>query len=295
MTRPMPLAPADIEAVGRAIRAAIASPGPGGSPRSPLPAGAWEWVTGGKFLRARLLARLSIARRVPRGRWTTFSAAIELVHAASLLHDDVIDGSLLRRHAPALWTVYGPRLAILAGDYLLAAAFDLLAAGGRAFGAPLAAMLAAARATCATEMRRELAPPANRPPRRAALLDHARGKTGPLFAVAAAGLLPPRVPEECRVFWEEVGSEIGLIYQMADDLADANAPSSATGKSTGRDAARGVTTTAEFATAEDVRRRLETLLASVEESPIATAREQGALRGYLEEDFRGALRGMEEG
>lgn len=271
----MPLAAADIEAVRRAIRSAIAGPG-----RSPLPAGAWKWVTGGQFLRARLVARLSIARRVPPARWQTLAAAIELVHAASLLHDDVIDGALLRRHAPALWTLYGPRLAILAGDYLLAAAFDLVAP----YRAPLAAMLSAARTTCVTEMQRELAPPPAAAPRRASLLDHARGKTGPLFSLAAAGLLSP---SSRRTFWEQTGSEIGLLYQIADDLSDADGT---TGKTPNRDAARRIPTTAAFSTAKDLRRRLAALEAEVAGSPVPTPSERTAFAAYLKSDFLPALR-----
>ena len=271
----MPLPAADIEAVRRAIRSAIAGPG-----RSPLPAGAWKWVTGGQFLRARLLARLSIARRVPPARWQTFAAAIELVHAASLLHDDVIDGALLRRHAPALWTLYGPRLAILAGDYLLAAAFDLMAP----YRPPLAAMLSAARTTCVTEMQRELAPPPSASPRRASLLDHARGKTGPLFSLAAAGLLPP---SPLRAFWEQTGSEIGLLYQIADDLSDAD---ETTGKTPNRDTARHLPTTASFFSPADLRKRIDAFSTSVTTSPIPTAAERAAFSAYLAEDFLPALR-----
>lgn len=273
----MPASP-DLAPVRARIRAAIA--GPSGHPKSPLPASAWKWTTAGQLLRARLLARLSIARRVPPARWQTFAAAIELVHAASLLHDDVIDGALLRRHAPALWTLYGPRLAILAGDYLLAAAFDLMAP----YRTPLATMLTAARTTCVTEMQRELAPPPPASPRRASLLDHARGKTGPLFSLAAAGLLPP---SPSRTFWEQTGSELGLLYQIADDLSDAD---ETTGKTPNRDTARHLPTTASFSTPADLRARLDALSTSLATSPIPTAAERTAFSAYLAEDFIPSLR-----
>lgn len=277
----MPPVSPDLAPVRAIVRAAIA--GPAGHPKPPLPASAWKWTTAGQLLRARLLARLSIARRVPPARWQTFAAAIELVHAASLLHDDVIDGALLRRHAPALWTLYGPRLAILAGDYLLAAAFDLMAP----YRTPLAEMLSAARTTCVTEMQRELAPPPAAAPRRAALLSHARGKTGPLFSLAAAGLLPP---SPRRTFWEQTGSEIGLLYQISDDLSDAD---STTGKTPNRDAARRIPTTAAFSTAKDLRHRLAALEARVATSPVPTAAERTALATYLKEDLLPALRPLE--
>lgn len=275
----MPASP-DLAPVRARIRAAIA--GPSGHPKSPLPASAWKWTTAGQLLRARLLARLSIARRVPPARWQTFAAAIELVHAASLLHDDVIDGALLRRHAPALWTLYGPRLAILAGDYLLAAAFDLMAP----YRTPLAAMLAAARTTCVSEMQRELAPPPSASPRRAFLLDHARGKTGPLFSLAAAGLLPP---SPRRSFWEHTGSEIGLLYQISDDLSDAD---ETTGKTPNRDTARHLPTTAAFSSPSDLRKRMDALAGMVDAAPVPTIAEKGAFAHFLAEDFCPALRSL---
>lgn len=62
------------------------------------------------------------------------AVAVELVHAFSLLHDDVMDGDPTRRHRPTAWSVYGVGTAILAGDALLALAFDTLAAGDPAPG-----------------------------------------------------------------------------------------------------------------------------------------------------------------
>src|SRR5579884_3825829 len=55
------------------------------------------------------------------------AVAVELVHNFSLLHDDVMDGDLERRHRPTAWTVYGSGPAVLAGDALLSLAFDVLA------------------------------------------------------------------------------------------------------------------------------------------------------------------------
>ena len=147
-------------------------------------------------------------------------------------------------------------------------------------------MLSAARTTCAPEMRRDLAPPPSAP-RRAALLDHARGKTGPLFSLAAAGLLPSSLR---RSFWETTGSEIGLLYQIADDLSDGD---ETTGKTPNRDAARRIPTTAAFSTAKDLRRRLAALEARVAESPVPTASERAALATYLTVDLLPALRPLE--
>lgn len=72
------------------------------------------------------------------------AVAVELVHNFSLLHDDVMDGDLLRRHRPTAWAAFGPGPAILAGDALLALAFDTLAAVGGDRGAEAVRILSAA-------------------------------------------------------------------------------------------------------------------------------------------------------
>lgn len=283
----MPFSEADLDSVRRTMRAAVT--GPKGFPSPPLPANAWKWMTGGQFLRARLVARLSIARHVPRERWARVAAAIELVHAASLLHDDVIDGALLRRHAPALWSVYGPRMAILAGDYLLAAALDLLDPTCPALRPAITAIVGAARITCTAEMERELAPQGGSGNRYTDedLLLLARDKTGPLFSAAAIATLPANADPRRLRYWQETGFEIGLIYQMADDIAD-NDPSS--GKTPGRDAARRLPTTASFATAGMLRERVDGLVNSNPEPSAATEGERTALAQYLYEDLLPALR-----
>lgn len=284
----------DFEPVRRLMRAAIA--GPKDLPSPPLPASAWKWATGGQLLRARLAGRMATGRHVPRKTWMPVAAAIELVHAASLLHDDVIDGALLRRHAPALWTLYGPRLAILAGDLLLASAFDLLEGSGRSARAVVPYLVNAARITCVSEMRRELAPrPASGspPPTDDQILELAYGKTGPLFGVAAAGTLPPGTPDKRLAFWEETGNEVGVIYQMADDIADATSTDADTGKTMGRDAARNLSTCARFATPSTLRERLDELDLSVALSPIPTPDERLAFQVFLQGDFLPALRPLQ--
>ena len=278
----MPPAP-DLPALRRLLRAVLAGPdGPGRA----LPASAWRWIARGQLLRARLLVRLATARRVPAARWQPAAAALELVHAASLVHDDVIDGGLLRRHAPALWTLYGPRLAILAGDSLLATAFSLLA--GTADRSALQFLLRSARGVCSAEMARELVPSASTDKKR--LLDLARGKTGPLFAFAAAWSLPASASGERRGWWEAAGSSIGLLYQIADDLADASASSATTGKTMGRDGARRLPTCAAFATPAGLRGRFSRLRASFVRSAVPSPAEREALLAYLDNDFLGALR-----
>lgn len=291
----MPSTEADFEIVRRLMRSAVS--GRKGGAKPPLAAGDWKWVLHGQLLRARLLGRLSAARRIPRERWTRIAAAIELVHAASLLHDDVIDGARLRRHAPALWTVYGARAAILAGDYLLATAFDLLSPAEPAMRPALTRLLGAALVTCTAEMEIELAPQSGHgapKPTEEDLLVLARDKTGPLFAVAAIATLPAGTASGRIAFWQNIGSEIGLIYQIADDLSDATATAAATGKTPGTDAARLLPTTASFATAGMLSNRCNALLARIATAHQASAGEKAACAAYLGKDLFPALRPLEQ-
>ncbi|MCK4274985.1 MAG: polyprenyl synthetase family protein, partial [Phycisphaerae bacterium] len=90
-------------------------------------------LAGGKMLRTRLAARL-LAEQPAVGDMASLQkacAAMELVHAASLCHDDVLDNALIRRGQPALWRAQGARGAILIGDMLLCEAVELAMEAGQ--------------------------------------------------------------------------------------------------------------------------------------------------------------------
>ncbi|MHC4507050.1 MAG: polyprenyl synthetase family protein [Planctomycetota bacterium] len=170
----------------------------------------------GKMLRTRLAARLVASRATPVACRTLgrVCAAVELVHTASLLHDDVIDNGILRRAHPAVWTTTSPSAAILVGDLLLCKSISLLAdmEGGRYVGR----FVSKVRELCTTEAEQELF-------LRGELVDTdtclrlARGKTGPLFAFvgfASGG------DTDLAGALEEAGYRIGTAYQVFDDLVD---------------------------------------------------------------------------
>lgn len=75
---------------------------------------------GGKGFRAKLVTQISIELGLAQSTQQLLAQTIEFIHNASLLHDDLIDRSVLRRGKPAAWTKYTPEYAVLAGDYLLA-------------------------------------------------------------------------------------------------------------------------------------------------------------------------------
>ena len=166
------------------------------------------------------------------------AAAIELLHCASLVHDDLpcFDAAETRRGLPTVHCAYGERLAVLAGDALIVLAFEtlsraapavperlpgLLLTVGRAVGAPSG--IAAGQAwECEASV--DLA------------LYH-RAKTGALFVAAAeAGALAAGGDPAA---WRTLGARLGEAYQVADDIRDVAASEAEIGKPVGRDAVLG--------------------------------------------------------
>ncbi len=79
-----------------------------------------DLFSGGKGFRAKLVQKVSGHLNVPEQTQGLLAQTVEFIHNASLLHDDLIDRSILRRGKPAAWNKYTPEYAVLAGDYLLA-------------------------------------------------------------------------------------------------------------------------------------------------------------------------------
>jgi geranylgeranyl diphosphate synthase type II len=166
------------------------------------------------------------------------AAAIELLHCASLVHDDLpcFDDAPTRRGRPSVHAAYGERLAVLAGDGLIVLAFELLGRTGARAPARLPRVLTAvARGVgvpggIVAGQGWECEPSVP-------LSAYHRAKTGALFAAAtsagaaAAGYEPTA--------WAVLGDRLGEAYQVADDLRDAVCDSESLGKPVGRDLALG--------------------------------------------------------
>jgi geranylgeranyl diphosphate synthase type II len=167
------------------------------------------------------------------------AAAIELLHCASLVHDDLpcFDDAPTRRGRPSVHQAYGEPLAVLAGDALIVLAFQSLARAGAAAPSRLPALLAAVGDGVGVPhgivagQAWECEPVAD-------LDEYHRQKTGALFAAAAAaGAAAAGMAEPGP--WRAVGARLGEAYQVADDLGDACAAPEEMGKPAGRDAALG--------------------------------------------------------
>lgn len=186
---------------------------------------------GGKLLRARLLFRVGCGVGVDERTLVQAAASVELVHAASLVHDDVIDGSVIRRHAPAFWVENGAAGAILVGDLLFCEAMRLLEHVDHQGLMPL--LIRFTSQMCDAEAEQSLLLRGTTPTRENCIR-LARRKTGSLFAFAAR-VAGGRDESLCAAL-EEAGFVLGTAYQLADDVLDAFGDDTASDKSLGLDA-----------------------------------------------------------
>ncbi|MBT8041818.1 MAG: polyprenyl synthetase family protein [Pontiella sp.] len=191
----------------------------------------------GKMLRSRLVLSMGAANKISEDTLISAAAAVDIIHAASLLHDDVIDGGILRRGAPTFWKKYGVNGAILFGDLLMFKALALLVKVDR----PdlLQELIDRTGDVCRSEVEQELILRGT-PGDWNDCMEVARFKTGSLFAFAAvaAAADEPGQADALR----EAGYILGTAYQLTDDLLDATGNEAVSGKTLGTDDQRGKTT-----------------------------------------------------
>jgi len=249
-----------------------------------------ESVMPGKMLRTRLAARLN-ARLNPGDDiddLIRICAATEMIHTASLCHDDVIDQATTRRAEPALWCVTTPSCAILIGDLLLCEAMATI--GHVRDGHFANSLLAKIREVCMTEAEQELAL-RNKQLDTETCLRVARGKTGPLFAFVAQ--VCGGDDEELSAALEEAGYRIGTAYQLGDDVLDMSGLDDVLGKTLGTDAQRGKLTLPQDAKrgAREACARIRALLESALDCLAPWPAAQAGLREYLRHDLKPAVQG----
>jgi geranylgeranyl pyrophosphate synthase len=195
-------------------------------------------AAGGKRLRPLLV--LLCAGAEGGGGSLRAAAAIELVHMATLVHDDVLDDAPLRRGQPTLAATAGRDRAVAVGDLFFSRAFSLLAEHGdtRAISLLAEASVALARGELA---QRQDAFDTGISERR--YLDRCRLKTAKLFECACR---LGRDVDDLGAF----GAEIGLAFQLLDDVLDVSGPPERTGKARGTDLLDGTVTLPLIAAAE---------------------------------------------
>lgn len=195
-------------------------------------------AAGGKRLRP-LLVFLA-AGEAPEGaidRLVRAAAAVELIHSASLVHDDVLDRAPLRRGQPTVVALAGRTVATATGDLLFSRAFAELAGGGEPDDVRA---LSAASSSLAEGELMQRADAWDAGVAHSRYLERCELKTGSLFEAACRlGALATGGPADALA---RFGRRIGLAFQLLDDVLDVSGPASRTGKARGTDLLDGTVT-----------------------------------------------------
>jgi geranylgeranyl pyrophosphate synthase len=194
---------------------------------------------GGKRVRPTLVLLCSRAGELGRDSTDLAAGAIELVHLATLYHDDVIDETTTRRGVPTVHSKWGVEVAVLAGDYLFARGCSL---GARAGGEVPGILAGAIAKVCEGQIVETLS---LGDPRREVgdYIDTIRRKTAALFAAACElGAATASADAVTRDALVDYGENLGLTFQIVDDLLDLVGDVDVTGKVPGTDLREGVFT-----------------------------------------------------
>src|SRR5579871_6068978 len=226
------LVAADMERVNGAILART------GSDVAMIPEVANHLInSGGKRLRP--ILTLALARLTGYGGegHIKLAAAVEFMHTATLLHDDVVDESELRRGKPAARMVWGNEASVLVGDFLLGQAFKMMVEVGNLRALDI---LSSAAAVIAEGEVMQLAAAKNTATTEDEYLAVIRAKTAELFAAACevGPVLAGRAKAEqaaCRSF----GMNLGIAFQLVDDALDYGGKAARLGKNVGDDFRQG--------------------------------------------------------
>ncbi len=223
---------------------------------------------GGKRVRPFLVVASADLFGVSRSRSLRAAAAIEMIHCYSLIHDDLpaMDDDKLRRGRPTVHIKFDEATAILAGDALLTKAFEVLASEATHSDARVRADLCLAYAKAAGDrgmvggqmldlvaQDHELDVPE--------ITRLQRMKTGELISVSCeAGCILGKVSAETRTVLRGYAHDIGLAFQIADDLLDVEGTAEQVGKATGKDEAAGKATFVSLLGADRARKQANLLV-----------------------------------
>jgi geranylgeranyl pyrophosphate synthase len=197
-------------------------------------------AAGGKRLRPLLVSLCAAHDHGDRPQLVAAGTAVELVHMATLVHDDVLDATPLRRGRPTIWHSEGRELATATGDYLFARAFAELAATGDIDAVTMLSDACLALARGEILQRAQTGDPSTSV---AAYLERCTLKTGRLFSAAA--MLGARFGGLGRTQGDALGrfaEALGLAFQIADDVLDCDGNPDTTGKPLGTDLLDGTVT-----------------------------------------------------
>tara|TARA_B100001057_G_scaffold494383_1_gene590853 strand:- start:327 stop:1199 length:873 start_codon:yes stop_codon:yes gene_type:complete len=215
-----------------------------------MPAMKYGLFPGGKKIRSKILIDIGSLFSISYKTLITIGAAIECIHAYSLIHDDLpcMDNDKLRRGKPSTHIKYGESTAVLAGNSLLTMAFEILASKNLKLCEKIKIDLINKLSECSghlgiaggqyLDLDYE-----NKKISKTKIIEMEKKKTGKLFSFCCAAplIIKKRKTKEIE-FFEKIGSQIGLLFQIADDLIDVQVSSKLAGKKTGKDRKKGKAT-----------------------------------------------------
>ena len=215
-----------------------------------MPAMRYGLFPGGKKIRSKILIDIGSLFSISYKTLITIGAAVECIHAYSLIHDDLpcMDNDKLRRGKPSTHIKYGESTAVLAGNSLLTMAFEILASKSLKLSEKIKIDLINKLSECSghlgiaggqyLDLDYE-----NKKISKNKIIEMEKKKTGMLFSFCCAAplIIKKRKIKDVK-FFEKIGSQIGLLFQIADDLIDYQGSSKMAGKKTGKDIKKGKAT-----------------------------------------------------
>ncbi len=194
-------------------------------------------AAGGKRLRPMLTLAAAGLCNYTGERHIALATSVEFIHTATLLHDDVVDDSMLRRGQESANALWGNEASVLVGDFLFSRAFQLMVADG---SLKVLEILSGASAVIAEGEVMQLMTTNDTETSEQAYLDVIQAKTAALFAAAtrigAVVAERPRIEEEAL---QSYGMNLGIAFQLVDDALDYAADPAALGKTVGDDFREG--------------------------------------------------------
>ncbi len=196
--------------------------------------------SGGKRLRPALVLLCAQACGEAGKRAVRLAAAVELLHSGSLLHDDVLDDSESRRGGESAWRRWGTSAAVLVGDFIAATVYEYLSGQGE--NDALGILAQTVGEMCQGEL---LSLECGNEIDESTHLEIIAGKTAALFSASCLlGARAGSASETLQSALAAYGRNLGMAFQITDDLLDLYGDSEELGKSVGQDQARGLLTLA---------------------------------------------------
>ena len=215
-----------------------------------IPAMKYGLFPGGKKIRSKILLDIGSIFKIKYQTLIAIGAAVECIHAYSLIHDDLpcMDNDTLRRGKPSTHIKFGEATAVLAGNSLLTMAFEILSSSYLKISETSKLSLIKRLSECSGHLgiaggqyldlnfeKKKVS--------KNKIINMEVKKTGKLFSFccSVAPIIKNRSAKEIN-FFDKIGSNVGLLFQIADDVIDYQGSSKVAGKKTGKDKKKGKAT-----------------------------------------------------